>query len=329
MSVLKGGEWNVPAIDDDDPGAFERSKTQFRNTIRAEPDARFPAEAGRYHLYISRACPWAHGTVLVRKLLGLEETISRDIVDPYRDDHGWQFSPDRSDCTADTVNGADYLAEVYRAADPAFDGHVSVPVLWDRDRETIVNNESIEVMEMLASAFEEFHAAPIELYPEARRDEIDRITRAIYEPINNGVYRAGFAGRQAAYDRAVTTLFEAFADLEDLLADQRYLAGEILTLADLRLFPTLVRFDEVYQSHFKCNQARLEDYSNLWGYTRDLFQLSGVAETVNMDHIKEHYYTTHDSINPKRLIPIGPAPDFSASHDRDRFPGGPPAALLS
>jgi putative glutathione S-transferase len=300
---------------------------QLSDRISDTPDPRLPPKADRYHLFISRACPWAHGAALVRELLGLDDIISMDVVDPFRDERGWQFTPDREGCTPDTVNGADYLAEVYRSADPGFDEHVSVPVLWDRDRETIVNNESIEVMRMLATAFDGHGARDVDLYPEAQREEIDRITAAIYEPINNAVYRAGFAETQAAYDRAVTELFEALDDLDDLLADQRYLTGQDLTIADLRLFPTLVRFDEVYHTHFRCNSRQLTDYPNLWDYTRELYQLPGVADTVNMAHIKEHYYTTHDSLNPKRIVPVGPDPDFRAAHDRDTLPGGPPAGL--
>lgn len=327
MSVLVDGEWQVPRQADDVPGAFERSETQFRDRIADEPDARFPPESDRYHLYVSRPCPWAHGAVLVRELLGLHDVISMDVLDPYREAEGWQFSPERDDCTTDTVNGVDYLSEIYRAADPGYAGHVNVPVLWDRERETIVNNESMEIMRMLASAFGDHQARDVDLYPTDRREEIDRITEAIYEPINNGVYRAGFAGTQAAYDRAVRELFDALDDLESLLADRRYLAGERLTLADLRLFATLVRFDEVYHTHFKCNRRRIEAYPNLWGHTRELYQLPGVAGTVNMGHIKEHYYRTHDSLNPRGIIPVGPDPDFEAPHDRDRLAGGPPEAL--
>ena len=328
MSVLQGGEWQVP--DDDDAtvaGAYQRADTQFRYRIRADPDAAFTPEPGRYHLYVARACPWAHGAALVRELLGLEDVVSMDVVDPYRDERGWRFSPDRAGCTADTVNGAAFLREVYEAADPDYRGHVNVPVLWDRDTETIVNNESIEVMRMFASAMVDLGRRPIDLYPQGRRGEIDRIVEALYRPVNNGVYRAGFASSQAAYDRAVADLFGALEDLDALLADRRYLAGEDLTLADLRLFPTLVRFDEVYHTHFRCNRRRLVDYPDLWDYTRELYQLPGVADTVDMDHIKEHYYTTHDDLNPKRIVPVGPAPDFEAAHDRDRLPGGPPQAL--
>lgn len=328
MSLLVDGDWRSPgAAESATPGAFVRSETTFRDVVRDDPTATFPAEPDRYHLYVARPCPWAHGVVLVRELLGLQDAISMDVLDPYRDEAGWQFSPERDGCTPDTVGGADSLREVYQAADPDYAGHVNVPVLWDRDQATIVNNESIEVMRMLASAFDDHGTRDIDLYPAARRDEIDRIIDAIYHPINNGVYRAGFAESQSAYDEAVEKLFDALVDLDDLLADQRYLAGETLTLADLRLFPTLVRFDEAYHTHFRCNHRRIVEYPNLWGYVRELYQLPGVRGTVNMAHIKEHYYTTHDSLNPKRLIPVGPDPDFEAPHDRETLAGGPPAAL--
>ena len=327
MSVIEDGSWRVPDPGEEPEGAYDRSETTFRDRIRDAPDAEFPPEADRYHLYVARACPWAHGAVLVRELLGLEDVLTMDVVDPYRDERGWRFSPDRDGCTPDTVNGTDFLSEVYRRADPGYGGHVSVPVLWDRGRATILNNESIEVMQMLASAFVGLQPEAIDLYPEGRREEVDRITRALYDPVNNGVYRAGFASSQAAYDRAVDELFAALEQLEGLLAEQRYLAGERLTIADLRLFPTLVRFDEVYHTHFRCNRRRLVDYEHLWGYTRELYQLPGVASTVNMAHIKEHYYTTHDSLNPKRIVPAGPDPEFEAPHGRDALPGGPPEAL--
>ncbi len=328
MSVLVDGEWRTESPDEaEEDGAFQREETAFRDAIRDAPDAEFPPEPGRYHLYVARPCPWAHGAVLTRELLGLDDVVTMDVVDPYRDRSGWQFSPERDDCTPDTVNGAEYLREVYRAADPSYDGRVSVPVLWDRERETIVNNESIEVMRMLATAFGEHAREGVDLYPPGLRDEVDRVVDAIYEPVNNGVYRAGFAGSQAAYDRAVTELFEALEQLDEHLADRRYLAGERPTLADLRLFPTLVRFDEVYHTHFKCNRRRIVEYDDLWGYTRELYQLPGVRGTVNMAHIKEHYYTTHESLNPKRIVPVGPDPDFEAPHDRDRLPGGPPEEL--
>ena len=310
-----------------DGGEFDRPETDFRDRIEADPDAEFPAEAGRYHLYISRACPWAHGAALVRKLYGLEDVISMDIVDPYRDERGWMFTPGTDEeCTPDTVNGFDFLAEVYEAAAPGFSAKPSVPVLWDRERDTIVNNESIEIMRMLATAFDEFATTDADLYPAGRRDDIDDVVDRIYDPINNGVYRAGFATTQDAYEAAVTDLFDALDYWEGVLDDQRYLLGDELTLADVRLFPTLVRFDPVYNIHFKCSLRRLVDYPNLWNYTKDVYQHPGVAETVNMDHITEHYYTTHESVNPKRIVPLGPDVDFTEPHDRDQLSAGAPSA---
>lgn len=330
MVIIENGEWVTPDIDNqDEPGRYTRKVTDFRDTIQSGPNSKFPVEDNRYHLYIARSCPWAHGPVLVRALLGLTDTISMDILDPYREDLGWRFNPDKDGCTHDTVNGATYLSEIYRKADPEFDGHVSVPVLWDRKKGTIVNNESIEIMQMLASSFVKLQSNDIDLYPKHRRDEIDKITDSIYETINNGVYRTGFAETQTAYDEAVNDLFNAFDDVESLLENQRYLAGDSLTIADLRLFTTLVRFDEVYHTHFRCNYRRVTDYQNLWGYTRDLYQLPCVSETVNMDHIKEHYYTTHETLNPKEIIPMGPKNDFEAPHGRDGLSGGPPEALAT
>jgi putative glutathione S-transferase len=308
-------------------GSFERKDTGFREWVRDEADARFQPEAGRYHLYVSYACPWAHGTLLVRALKGLEDAVTVDVVDPYREDEGWQFTPEKDGCTPDSVNGFDYLAEVYRAADPETTERPSVPVLWDRKEDTIVNNESIEVMRMLDEAFDELADRDVDLSPEGDREEVDRLIDDMYEPVNNGVYRAGFAGSQAAYDDAVGDLFEALDRYDELLADQRYLAGDRLTLADVRFFPTLVRFDEVYHTHFKCNRRQITGYDNLWPYLRDLYQTPAVGETVNVDHIKEHYYTTHPEVNPRRIVPVGPDPDFEASHDRDELPGGPPADL--
>ena len=325
MTWLVDGEVRPDASETtDDEGAFDRDETTFRSRIRDDTGADFPPEAGRYHLYVARACPWAHGAVLVRKLLGLEEAITMDVVEPFRDERGWQFTPEKPGCTPDTVNGADYLSEVYTAADPDYTGKVSVPVLWDRERETIVNNESIEIMRMLASEFGDLASPALDLYPAGRREAIDEVVSEIYDPINNGVYRAGFAGTQEAYEDAVSELFDALDRWESVLDDRRYLLGESLTLADLRLFSTLVRFDPVYHVHFKCNLRRLRDYPNLWDYTKELYQLPGVAETVNVAHIKEHYYGTHESINPKRIVPVGPEIDYTEPHDRDRLPADPP-----
>jgi len=310
-------------------GEFKREETQFREWIRDTPEATFQPASGRYHLYISRACPWAHGTAIVHRLLGLKDVITTDIVDPYRDERGWRFTPEKDDCTADSVNEADYLAEIYRLADPDYDGRISVPVLWDRKTSTIVSNESIEIMRMLATAFGRCGSNEVDLYPAGLRDDIDEVVDRLYDPINNGVYRAGFARSQEAYDTAVDELFDALERWEGALAERRYLLGERLTLADIRLFPTLVRFDAVYHTHFKCNVNRLLDFPNLWGHTLEMFQLPGVAETVNMEHIKEHYYRTHPDINPNRIVARGPRLDFFSSHGRDHLGGGPPAGLVS
>ncbi|WP_134671562.1 glutathione S-transferase family protein [Halorussus marinus] len=327
MNMLVDGEWRTDAYEStNEDGEFDRQETSFRDWVETDPDAQFPAEAGRYHLYVSLACPWAHRTLLTRSLKGLEDAISVSVVDPFRENDGWEFSPDREGCTEDHVHGSDYLREVYTAADPEFTGRVTVPVLWDRERETIVNNESEEIMRMLDTAFHGIGNGAT-LYPEGYREEIDATIEDIYEPINNGVYRAGFAGGQAAYDEAVTELFDALDRYDDLLEDRRYLCGPVVTEADVAMFTTLVRFDAVYHTHFKCNVRRIADYENLGPYLRDLYQTPGVAETVNMDHITEHYYRSHADLNPKRIVPKGPDLDFEAAHDRDALPGGPPEEL--
>jgi len=329
MNMLVDGEWRTDAYETtNEDGAFERGTTSFRDRIEDDPDARFQAEAGRYHLYVCYACPWAHRTLLVRALKGLEDAITVNYVDPFRGDDGWQFTPEKDGCTEDTVNGSDYLREVYQQADPDMTGRVTVPVLWDKQEETIVNNESKEILRMLDTEFDSVATRDVDLYPEGYRDEVDRIVDEIYEPINNGVYRTGFADTQEAYDEAVGELFDALDHWDDVLADQRYLAGDRLTEADICMFTTLVRFDEVYHTHFMCNHRLIEQYDNLWPYLRDLYQTPGVSETVNMDHIKEHYYTTHPDVSPKRIVPEGPDPDFEAPHDRDELLGEPPEALF-
>jgi len=293
------GEWGEHDMTDD-RGEFQRATTSFRSWVGE--DGEFPAEKGRYHLYVSYACPWAHRTLITHKLRGLEDVISVDVVDPWRGEDGWRFSPDKEGCTADTVNDADYLRELYVRADENYTGRVTVPVLWDKERGTVVNNESREIMRMLSTEFDEY-ATGETLCREDDRAEVNRVLDEIYEPINNGVYRAGFAGSQKAYDEAVDELFDALARWDDVLADQRYLVGEALTEADVAMFTTLVRFDEVYHTHFRCNVRRIVDYENLWDYVRDIYQTDGVAETVDMSHIKEHYYTTHPDLNPKEIIP--------------------------
>ncbi len=330
MNMLVDGEWRTDAYEStDDDGSFERQTTPFRDEIRDDPDARFQPATGRYHLYVSYACPWAHRTLVTRALKGLEDAISVSVVDPYRDDDGWQFTPEKGGCTPDHVHGADYLRELYVEADPDATCRVTVPVLWDTEEGTIVNNESAEIMRMLDTEFDEYAERDVDLYPEGYRDEVDRIIDDIYEPINNGVYRAGFATKQGPYDEAVDDLFAALDHWDEVLADQRYLAGDRLTEADIAMFTTLVRFDNVYHTHFMCNVQYVREYDNLWPYLRDLYQTPGVAETVNMDHITEHYYTTHPDVNPHRIVARGPDLDFERPHDRDDLPGGPPSDLVA
>ncbi len=282
-------------------GEFQRQADAFRQIV-AE-DAEFKPEAGRYHLYVSLACPWAHRTLIVRKLLGLEGAISCSIVDPIRDDRGWAFRPPGE---PDPVNGFSFLAEAYHASDPEFDGRVTVPVLWDRKTSRIVNNSEDDICRMFAEAFRPFHTREIDFFPSdvsARQAELSGL---IYDKINNGVYQAGFATSQRAYERAAKRLFAMLDELEAILATRRFLIAPHPTETDWRAFCTLIRFDPVYHGHFKCNLRRIVDYPNLSGYLRDLYQWPGVAETVNLDHIKRHYYVTHDDINPTRIVPIGP-----------------------
>jgi len=330
MNQLVDGEWRTDTYEStNEDGEFERQSTTFHDRIEDDPDAQFPAEAGRYHLYVSYACPWAHRTLLVRALKGLEDAITVDVVDPYREDDGWQFTPEKAGCTPDTVNGFDYLREAYAEADPDATCRVTVPVLWDKEQDTIVNNESEEILRMLDTEMDGVAERDVDLYPEGYREEVDRIIEAVYEPINNGVYRAGFAKSQQAYDRAIDDLFDALDHWDDVLEDQRYLAGDRLTEADICLFTTLVRFDQVYHTHFMCNVRQIQQYDNLWPYLRDFYQTPGVAETVNVDHITEHYYTTHPDVTPTRIVARGPDLDFEAPHDRDDLPGEPPEDLLA
>ncbi|WP_320669888.1 glutathione S-transferase family protein [Patulibacter defluvii] len=308
-----------------DRGRFQRQQSAFRERVTADGSSGYPAAAGRYHLYVSYACPWASRTLVVRKLKGLEEAIGVTIVDPIRDDRSWAFrgagvphaDPDDALVEVDPLNGWSFLAEGYRATDPAFDGRVTVPVLWDTETGRIVNNESAEIVRMLNAEFDAFAKHPeVDLYPEDLREQIDALNERIYATVNNGVYRAGFATTQEAYDEAVVELFDSLDWLEERLATRRYLTGDRITEADWRLFVTLVRFDPVYVGHFKCNLRRIDDYPNLSGYTRDLYQQPGIAETVVLDHIKRHYYVTHPSINPTRVVPKGPEIDWDAPHGR-------------
>ena len=303
-------------------GEFIRSESSFRNWVTSDGsagpsgDAGFIAEPDRYHLYVSYACPWAHRTLIFRALKGLQDIISVSVVHPLMPSESWLFG-DYPGATIDHINHAHYLYENYLKADPNFDGLVTVPVLWDKKRETIVNNESSEIIRMLNSAFDEFSNSELDFYPEALRAQIDEINDIVYDNINNGVYRAGFATTQAAYDKAFDQLFDTMDYLEQRLSEQRYLVGKQITEADWRLFTTLVRFDAVYYNHFKTNKKRLIDYPNLWAYTRELYQVPGIAETVNMDHIKYHYFASHRSINPTGIVPKGPEIDFMLPHGRE------------
>ena len=324
MGLLVNGAWQDDISRTKD-GHFIRPSTSFRNFVTADGSAGpsgeggFPADAGRYHLYISLACPWAHRTLIFRSLKKLENAISVSVAEPLYGKTGWEFGAVRGG-TRDEVNGKATLAEIYLLADPHYTGRVSVPVLWDKKRRTIVNNESSEIIRMLNSAFDAFTNVRTDYYPAELRAEIDRINEIVYSNVNNGVYRAGFATSQKAYEEAARAIFTTFDQLEDRLSRQRYLAGREITEADWRLFPTLVRFDTVYYSHFKCNLRRVADYPNLWNYLRDLYQVPGIAETVSIDHIKRHYYGSQRQVNPTGIVPIGPLIDFTEPHDRDRFP---------
>lgn len=301
----------------DTDGRFVRQDSRFRGRVTADGSSGFPAEAGRYHLYVSLACPWAHRAIIVRELKGLHDAIGMSIVDPIRDETGWAFR-DVPGATGDPLHDWTYLSEAYVKSDPAFTGRVSVPVLWDTRTGQIVNNESADIIEMLNAEFDAFAAEPeLDLAPADLRDEMDELGQRIYDAVNNGVYRAGFATTQEAYEEAVVPLFEMLDELEERLEDRRFLFGDRQTLTDWRLFTTLVRFDAVYHGHFKCNVRRVLDYPNLSGYLRDLYQTPGVAPTVDFDHIKRHYHITHTSINPTGIVPVGPAQDLGAPHDRD------------
>jgi len=300
-------------------GRFARQSSEFRDWVTADGSSGYAAESGRYHLYVSLACPWAHRTVIVRELKGLQDAIGMSIVDPIRDEHGWAFTG-ASGTTADEVNGWSHLSEGYLASDPDFDARVTVPVLWDTQTRRIVNNESADIIVMLNEAFDAFASDPdLDLHPAALRPEIDELNATIYDNVNNGVYRAGFASSQEAYEEAVVALFDTLDELDERLATRRYLAGERQTLADWRLFTTLLRFDSVYVGHFKCNLRRIADYPSLSGYLRDLYATPGVAGTVDIDQIKRHYYMTHGGINPTGVVPLGPLLDLDAPHGREEL----------
>jgi len=325
MGLLVDGKWHDKWYDTKSSGGrFERSASKFRNWVTADGaagpsgESGFKAEPGRYHLYVSLACPWAHRTLIFRKLKKLDDVISVSVVHPFMGENGWTFEKDAA-ATGDDLYGLDYLHQIYTRADPSYSGRVTVPVLWDKQRQTIASNESAEIIRMLNSAFDAWGDASVDFYPEPLRPEIDRWNDLVYPNVNNGVYRAGFATSQAAYDEAFTDLFATLDTLEARLSRSRYLAGERLTEADWRLFTTLARFDPVYVGHFKCNLRRIADYPNLSNYLRELYQVPGVAETVNLDHIKRHYYGSHLTINPTGIVPLGPEFDYAAPHDRGRL----------
>ena len=322
MGLLVEGKWSTDWYDTKvTDGRFVRQSAGFRNWITTDGSAGssgeggFKAETGRYHLYVSLACPWAHRTLIFRALKGLEEMISVSVVNAFMGDKGWTFE-DGDNVVPDTINNKTYLYEIYLEAQHDYTGRVTVPILWDKERKTIVSNESSEIIRMFNSAFDDVGAKQGDYYPKSLRHQIDELNDLIYPSVNNGVYRAGFATTEKAYEEAVADVFKALDFLENHLENRRYLIGSQTTEADWRLLTTLLRFDSVYYGHFKCSLRRIIDYPNLWGYARDLYQLPGIANTVNVDNIKQHYYGSHESINPTRIVPVGPVIDFTQPHTR-------------
>lgn len=325
MGLLQNGKWVDQWYDTESTGGrFVRKLPQFRNWITADGaagpsgEAGFKADADRYHLYVSLACPWAHRTLIYRALKGLEEMIPISIVHWYMADKGWTFQAGDG-VIADPLHNAEFMHQIYTAAMPDYSGRVTVPVLWDKHSGTIVSNESPDIIRMFNMAFDQVGALPGDYYPEDKRAEIDDLNERIYEPVNNGVYKCGFATTQEAYEEAMGPLFETLDWLDNQLETKRYLTGNTITEADWRLFTTLIRFDPVYVGHFKCNIRRIADYPNLSEYVRDLYQQPGIADTVNMQHIKNHYYASHETINPARVIPTGPDIDYAVPHNRARL----------
>ncbi|GLW36181.1 glutathione-dependent reductase [Pectobacterium carotovorum subsp. carotovorum] len=325
MGQLVDGVWHDTWYETKSTGGhFKRSESAFRNWVT--PDGApgltgtggFPAQSGRYHLYVSLACPWAHRTLIMRQLKGLVDHIAVSVVHPLMLDHGWTFGTDFEAATGDSLYQHEFLYQLYLHAMPDYSGRVTVPVLWDTEQHTIVSNESADIIRMLNSAFDGVGATVGDYYPEALRAQIDELNGWIYDKVNNGVYKAGFATSQSAYDESATTVFAALSDLESILAKQRYLTGEQLTEADLRLWTTLIRFDPVYHTHFKCDKYRLSDYPYLFGFLRDIYQIPGIADTVDMAHIRHHYYRSHGTINPHGVISLGPEQDLNQPHQRDK-----------
>ncbi|MFC0228194.1 glutathione S-transferase family protein [Serratia aquatilis] len=324
MGQLVDGVWQDTWYDTKSTGGrFQRSTAKFRNWVTADGKAGehgiagFKAEHDRYHLYVSLACPWAHRTLLMRKLKGLEQIIPVSVVHPLMHENGWTFGTDFPATTSDTLYHYDFLYQLYLRADPNYSGRVTVPVLWDKQQQTIVSNESADIIRMFNHAFDALGARTGDYYPLELREKIDTLNSWIYDTVNNGVYKAGFATSQEAYDEAVSGVFTSLERLEQILEQQRYLTGEQLTEADLRLWTTLIRFDPVYVTHFKCDKKRISDYPNLYGFLRDIYQMPGIAETVNMAHIRNHYYRSHATINPQAIISIGPVLDLEEPHGRD------------
>ena len=324
MGLLIDGEWRDKWYDTESTGGkFERSTSKFRNWVTADGSAGpsgksgFQAQSGRYHLYVSYACPWAHRALIFRALKDLTDHISVSVVHPDMMEDGWTFATDFEGATGDTLFGSDFLRDIYIKADPNFTGRVTVPVLWDKAQSTIVSNESAEIIRMFNNAFNEITGNTDDYWPTDLREQIADINERVYETVNNGVYKAGFATSQDAYDDAVHPLFDSLTWLESILENNRFLAGDKLTEADWRLFTTLARFDLVYHTHFKCNHKRLTDYPNLWAYTRQLYQHADIAETVHFDHIVRHYHFSQTTVNPHQIIPINPTVDFTAPHGRD------------
>ena len=323
MGLLVDGVWHDTWYDTKSAGGkFERSQAKFRNWITADGSAGpsgtsgFKAKTGRYHMYVSDACPWAHRALIFRQIKDLNDHITISTVHPDMLSDGWSFKKDEYGATGDTLFDLPFARDIYTRADATFSGRVTVPILWDKQQNTIVSNESSEIMRMFNSAFNDVTGNTVDLWPQHMHDDIEAVNARIYDTLNNGVYRCGFATTQAAYDEAVHPLFDTLGWIEDRLSTKRYLLGDRLTEADWRLFTTLIRFDAVYHLHFKCNKKRIVDYPNLWAYTRELYQVEGVAETVNMYHIVRHYHYSHENINPNRIIPINPTLDLMAPHGR-------------
>lgn len=314
------GGINIPT---NKKGEFVRKESAFRNWITADGSSGFKAEVGRYHIYVSLACPWASRTLILRKLKGLDDIISYTVVDWMLGEGGWSFTDQKSKCSLDPIHNAKFMREIYMKANPDYAGSITVPVLYDKQQKTIVNNESSEIIRMLNTEFNELcpteEQKKLDLYPEPLRAKIDEINTWVYPNINNGVYRCGFARSQEAYDEAVTGLFGALDKAEGILSKSRYLVGDTMTEADVRMFVTLIRFDTVYHTHFKCNKKRIIDYPNIWGFVREIYQTSCVAETVDQEHIMKHYYASHKSINPFSIIPVGPDIDFMEPHGREKM----------